>query len=234
VVGADGIHSQVRSLCSENAKDPLSYLGYMLVLGMCPLGLLTEHPLLDSSTVFQTVNGTERMYMMPYNEKTIMWQASFPLDESEALALRSGGQKRLKEEVLARFSNCHDPIPDILSSTIEADITGYPAYDRPPGSPGVLGDSHQIILIGDAAHPMSPFKGQGANQALLDALLLARMIYRHATVGDQQDASYQEVLDSFEKEMFNRTRSKVLASAHAARVLHSDVVLKKGDHPRGK
>jgi hypothetical protein len=43
------------------------------------IGIVThlESPLLDSATVFQTANGNERIYIMPYDKDSVMWQLSF-------------------------------------------------------------------------------------------------------------------------------------------------------------
>ena len=83
---------------------------------------------------------------------------------------------------------------------------------------------------------MSPFKGQGANQALLDALSLARGIAK----GCQAYSKWRErgvrkiILTEFETEMLDRSATKVQDSADAAKFLHSDIVLYEGNEPRGK
>lgn len=237
VVGADGIRSVVRSLLINEDRTPLRYLGCMVILGICPLKALKgiESPLLDSATVFQTVNGRERIYMMPYSLDSIMWQLSFPMPEEEAKALSALGAQALKEEACRR-ANWHPPIPQILSATLPAQISGYPVYDRELLKPELLKKAGAVTLIGDAAHPMSPFKGQGANQALLDALALARTISMTCTsLSKWREMGVRELaLIEFEEEMLARSASKVKASAEAVELLHSKRVLREGSESKGR
>lgn len=237
VVGADGIRSSVRRLLIGDNITPLRYLGCIVILGICPLSALegVNSPLLDSATVFQTANGNERIYIMPYTSNSVMWQLSFPMSEDEAKALSALGTQALKAEACRR-TQWHDPIPQILAATLEAQISGYPVYDRELLQSELLEKGKQVTLIGDAAHPMSPFKGQGANQALLDALSLARGITRGCRpLSHWREAGVREsVLTEFESEMLERSATKVKDSAEAAQFLHSDVALHEGDEPRGR
>ncbi|MBJ7537648.1 FAD-dependent monooxygenase [Marinomonas sp. C1424] len=237
LVGADGIRSVVREHVIGDETTPLRYLGCIVILGICPLSNLDglESDLLDSATVFQTANGNERIYIMPYDKDSVMWQLSFPMAEEEAKALSALGAKALKEEACLR-TQWHDPIPQILMATQAELVSGYPVYDRELLRSELLEKAGNVTLIGDAAHPMSPFKGQGANQALLDALALARSITKGcwALSNWREEGIRKSVLAQYEEEMLERSAIKVEGSAEAAEFLHSDIVLKEGDAPRGR
>lgn len=238
VVGADGIRSAVRKILIGEEQTPLRYLDCIVILGICPLSALEgleNKFLLDSATVFQTANGNERIYVMPFDADSVMWQLSFPMSEQQAKDLSAKGTKALKEEACRR-TQWHEPIPQILAATLETQISGYPVYDREILTSETFQNLGQATLIGDAAHPMSPFKGQGANQALLDALALARGIYKGCRpMTNWRELGLREsVLTDFENEMLDRSAIKVKGSADAAKFLHSDIVLHEGDEPRGR
>ena len=236
IVGADGIRSSVRKLIIGDSITPLNYLGCIVILGICSLDKVKEKStsLLDGETVFQTANGNERIYVMPFTADKIMWQLSFPLQEEKAIDLSKKGPQALKKEAILR-TQWHSPIPDIIDKTPVINISGYPVYDR-----NLLTEEHFLTannstLLGDAAHPMSPFKGQGANQALLDALSLARKITKFCskTSNWKENGIRQSALLEFEREMIARSKSKVKGSANAAQYLHSEIVLKENNAPRG-
>jgi 2-polyprenyl-6-methoxyphenol hydroxylase-like FAD-dependent oxidoreductase len=237
VVGADGIRSAVRKLIIGEEATPLRYLDCIVILGICPLSSLEglSSDLLDGATIFQTANGNERIYIMPYTQDSVMWQLSFPMPQEEAKELSAKGPQALKEEACRR-TQWHTPIPQILEATQENLISGYPVYDRELLSSTLLEKNPNITLIGDAAHPMSPFKGQGANQALLDALKLARKISKGCNAKSKwKERGLREcVLNEFESEMLERSATKVQGSADAAQFLHSEIILQEGDEPRGR
>ena len=148
-----------------------------------------------------------------------MWQLSFPFAEEAARSLCKD-PTALKSEILRRCAKWHEPIPDLLRSTPLDGMAGYPVYDREVLQPDVLrpgsaaatqaaaastpAAQRRVTLIGDAAHPMTPFKAQGANQALSDAVLLAdtlvESIQRHGP-----HAGLDAALPLFEQAMLGRS-----------------------------
>jgi 2-polyprenyl-6-methoxyphenol hydroxylase-like FAD-dependent oxidoreductase len=56
-----------------------------------------------------------------------------------------------------------------------------------------------VTLIGDAAHVMPPYAGEGVNMAMLDALVLSKFLLSEDTLGN--------AIAAYETEMFSRMRS---------------------------
>jgi len=75
--------------------------------------------------------------------------------------------------ILNDLKNWHQPIPSMINDTSLNNFMCIAGFDRGTDPP-VMKD-RRIVLIGDSLHPMSPFKSQGANQALLNSIHVANL-----------------------------------------------------------
>jgi 2-polyprenyl-6-methoxyphenol hydroxylase-like FAD-dependent oxidoreductase len=82
---------------------------------------------------------------------------------------RAAGRDGERAELRRRFAGWHDPIPEVMASATEVLRTDIRCLDRPPERFHV----GRVALLGDAAHAMTPHLGQGACQAIEDAVVLA-------------------------------------------------------------
>jgi flavin-dependent dehydrogenase len=76
--------------------------------------------------------------------------------------------------LLRLFGSRHRPVGELIEATGEVAILRTDIYDREP-----LGErwgEGRVTLLGEAAHPMTPNLGQGACQAVEDAVVLARCL----------------------------------------------------------
>ncbi len=81
---------------------------------------------------------------------------------------------RVKAFLLERhFGSWADPIPRLIEATPEKAIFRNDIVDRPPTDRWGEGP---VTLLGDAVHPMTPNMGQGACQAIEDAVVLAHCL----------------------------------------------------------
>jgi 2-polyprenyl-6-methoxyphenol hydroxylase-like FAD-dependent oxidoreductase len=142
-----------------------------------------------------------------------MWQLSFPVGLTIATQL-SRDPMALKQMLLEKCGDWHSPIPEMIERTSLDLLMGIPAFDRDlVPIPDSKNDGLPIALLGDAAHPMSPFKGQGANQALLDAVDLSDIIA-------QNNQDFHSTINQYEDQMLKRVYTKVMQSRERVTSFH--------------
>ncbi|MET9972384.1 FAD-dependent monooxygenase, partial [Streptomyces sp. NPDC006356] len=76
-----------------------------------------------------------------------------------------------KAELLRRYGDWHDPIPAILDAARPEDVLRHDVHHIAEPLPAQ--HRGRVALVGDAAHAMPPTLGQGGNQAVEDAVVLA-------------------------------------------------------------
>ncbi|MDI6101474.1 FAD-dependent monooxygenase [Actinoplanes sp. NEAU-A12] len=154
VVAADGLHSPVRSTLFPRHPGPV-------YTGVTSWRIVVAHP---GGTVFPAETwGSGKVFgVAVLGDGRVYCYATAPA----AAGARAGDEKA---EMLRLFGGWHEPIPSLIMSADEVVRTDIRCLDEP------LPRYHsgKVALLGDAAHAMTPNLGQGACQALEDALVLA-------------------------------------------------------------
>lgn len=191
VIGADGIHSRVRTALFGE-----------------------ESPRFTGVVSFRSVVPTERVQHVPEIEAFTKWWGpnpqsqivTFPLNQGrETFIFATTGQESWTEEswtsegdVNELRSFYQDFHPDARALLDACDSTLKSAlYEREPLPRWSVGT---VTLLGDACHPMLPFMAQGAGMAIEDAVVLGR-----ALAGAGSRAEAERALQTYENARKERT-----------------------------
>jgi 2-polyprenyl-6-methoxyphenol hydroxylase-like FAD-dependent oxidoreductase len=168
VVGADGLHSQVRTVLVGDG--PPRYSGYTAWRGVVPL----DRSLADRLRPGESWGRGCLFGVAMLGGSQAYWWASARTGE------RAGGSPaEEKAAVERRFRIWHEPIPELIDATLDQAIVRDCQYDRPPLRRWSAG---RVGLLGDAAHPMLASLDQGACQAIEDAGALGDVVGAGADV----------------------------------------------------
>jgi 2-polyprenyl-6-methoxyphenol hydroxylase-like FAD-dependent oxidoreductase len=187
VVGADGINSVVRA--ALHGPEPPLYAGYD------GWRAVTEF---DDERVrgrFSESWGTgARVGLIPLGDGRLYWFVS-----------ESG--RRDRRPFAQRFADWGEPIPEVIASPPESAPSMTAIQWRKPLRSWGRG---RVTLLGDAAHAMTPDMGQGAGQALEDAVVLGASLRAAGEV--------EEGLRSYERARIARTTPIVKRSRQLGRL----------------
>jgi len=179
VIGADGLNSRVRGLIADD--EPVCS-GYAAYRGTMPVGDLGAG--IDGDSVVLWIGPGMHMIQYPirrgelYNTVAVFHSDSFQQGKDGW-----GGPKELD----ARFATACDEVRRGVALVDRS--RHWKTYDREPLDRWTTG---RVALLGDAAHPMLQYLGQGACQALEDAEALGRGLAEHGDDFTKVFAAYEQ------------------------------------------
>lgn len=189
VVAADGIRSRIRA---DRPGDPgVRYAGYVAWRGV------TDRPVEVTTGSGETVGRGLRFGIAPLADGRVYWfavvsqPADAPVPDGPAVAAQ-------------RFADWHAPIRELIESTPPDQIHGLPIEELAGRLPTFV--RGRCVLLGDAAHAMTPNLGQGGNQALEDAATLVALLGASAGAGGAIDPVIDTALSEYDRLRRPRTQ----------------------------
>ena len=170
VVAADGLHSVFRKQVAPDEGPPRDS-GYTAWRGLVPSSTIGRD--VPAGETWETWGRGTRFGIVPIDGDRTYWFGVAPV-------MPFGDVRQAKGFLLEAFSGWHVPIPLLVESTPAEAILESRIVDRGPIPRWHAGN---LILLGDAAHPMTPDLGQGGGQAIEDAVVLAHLLCAHRDGG---------------------------------------------------
>lgn len=203
LVGADGAWSKVRPILSS-VQPYFAGLGWA---GMVVEKASERFPHIDKfvnrGSVFGFSDGKgltlqqkadDSLILYAWSQRDEHWQQKCRYDPNDPV--------QVKKKVLQDFDDWDPIFKEAIQAADSQQITSRDLYLLPVGHRWE--PRPRVTLIGDAAHLMSPFAGEGVNLAMEDALKLAHAITAAKKAGVTTQGFHNSIR-SFEAEMFRRT-----------------------------
>ena len=203
VVGADGARSVVRRWMI--GYDDALYSGCSGFRGVVPMDALPSLPDPTALQFWMGPGGHLLHYPMGNDHINFLLVERQPTPWPQ----REWVMPATEGEQLRHFANWHPAIVEMITARPASDRWGL--FHRPPLGRWTKG---RVTLLGDAAHQLAPHHGQGANQSIEDAVVLADCL-REAGSGPIADA-----IARYEMLRRGRTRKVQYASIRTADILH--------------
>ena len=165
VIGADGVHSQVRA--NLFGPDQPGFTGVVAWRGVIPAGRLPRHLRAPLSVTWIGPGGHVVHYPLRGGELVNF----VSVVERSDWRVESWSVQGSVEECLADYAGWHPDVKTLIRATDRP--YKWALFGREPMSCWSLGRG---VLLGDACHPMLPFLAQGAAMAIEDGLVLARAL----------------------------------------------------------
>ena len=180
VVAADGIRSSIRESLFHPA--PPVFAGFVAWRGLVDTTDLPKH-LHESAVAFGQGRHINR-YLVRRGE-LLNFIAVAHRDKWEAEGWMIPAPL---DEFLEEFASFDEGTRTVISRPVRGQVYKWGLFGRPWLEQWSSG---RVVLLGDAAHPMLPFLGQGAANALEDAMILTRCLTAESTP-EQAFALYQK------------------------------------------